>query len=349
MATTRTTEQVRFELTAKDRTAQVMTGFRKNMDAGVKSAAMMSTQLLALAGAGGGLTMLMRSAINAGSAITDMATATRTGIEEIQILTAAARKAGASNDQMANLLIRVQKSASDAARGLSTATDAFAKLGIDAQAFLNLSPEQMLETLSQSMVAAGDDTRAYGAAMDLLGTRNAPKLMEVLQRLGTEGFESLAEEAKAAGQIMSEDIAKDMDDAADRLDQFQTRLTKFAAVVTSKFMAVGDAIGKAIGELAYGTPEEIAIQGFMKQAEEMLKAEGVFAAIDYGNARAAERKAVNQRLIYARALTLMHEEKARFEKAENDIQENGLTDPTTNETPTRFFNTENLFEVLSSQ
>lgn len=206
-----------------------------------------------------GLSMMAKNAIDAGSAISDMATATQTGIEELQVLTFAAREAGASNEQMANLLVRAQKSANDAARGLSTAKDAFAQLGINAETFIDLAPERKLEVLGQALVTAEGDTRAYGAALDLLGTRNAPKLMEVLQRLGTDGFDKMANDAKDAGQIMATEVALSMDKTADTIENFRNRMTNLFAeqifvmkselnteILTLQFLKIAVKFSKAI-------------------------------------------------------------------------------------------------------
>ena len=210
-----------------DKTAVQLNKIKRNL-MGLKATAMSAgTALTGLGGVAGvaGMAAMARSAISLGSSITDMAIATRTGIEEIQVLNFAAQEAGASQEQMANLLVRVQKSASDASRGLSTAKDAFAKLNINADEFLDLSPEEMLETVGKSLAQAGTDTEAYGAALDLLGTRNAPKLMEVLQRLGTEGFEELARQAREAGQVMDDETARRLDNAADSIDRFKKKVT----------------------------------------------------------------------------------------------------------------------------
>jgi hypothetical protein len=197
---------------------------------------------------------ITKQAIDAGSAITDMATATRTGIEQLQILNFAALQAGASADQMGNLLIRVQKSAADSAKGLSTAVDAFAKLNINTETFINLRPEQMLEVVGKALVEAGDDTEAYGAALDILGTRNAPKLMEALIKLGREGFGSLSEEAKRSGILMSEDTAQGLDAIADKLEIFKTATTAnvgYAVVYWAKLVGIvkdADSVIKSVNE-----------------------------------------------------------------------------------------------------
>jgi len=252
---------------AQRRTANVVKEFKSAS----RAASNLSRSLGLVVGIGT-ITRLASNAIQAGSAITDMAEATRTGIEEIQILNFAAIRAGASQEQMANLLVRVQKSASDAARGLSTQTEAFNRLGISVDKFINLSPDQMLVEVSKALVAAGDDTRAYGAALDILGTRNAPKLMEVMKTLGDEGFGSVAAAARNAGQVMSEDLARDMDSAADKLAEFQTRITNISAAVVGKIMDVSDALGELAGHHIYGNNDG----GLRDFAESQLRAEGAF-------------------------------------------------------------------------
>lgn len=255
------TKRVEIPITATDkatRTIKRVQGSLRGLAMSARSAMASMTGFGSIAGTTG-IAMLAKSAIDAGSAITDMATATQTGVEELQALTFAAREAGASNEQMANLLVRAQKSANDAARGLSTAKDAFAQLGINAEKFIDLAPERKLEVIGQAIVNADGDTRAYGAALDLLGTRNAPKLMEVLQRLGTEGFDQLAEDASKAGQIMAENVAQSMDDTADAIETFRTKMTNLFAeqifimkselnteILTLQFLKVAVKFSKAI-------------------------------------------------------------------------------------------------------
>ena len=224
------TKDAKIRITAQDKTKAAIRQVQRNLS-GLKSAAGMASA--ALGGLGGALTIsglyrISTSAINAGSAITDMAVATNTGVEQLQALTFAAQEAGASQEQMANLLVRVQKSAADAKRGLSTAKEAFKLLNISVDEFIEMSPEQMLEQVGKALVDAGDDTRAYGAALDLLGTRNAPKLMEVMKRLGSEGFGSVEDAARDANQVMSEDTAQALDELADKAERAKTALVNLA-------------------------------------------------------------------------------------------------------------------------
>lgn len=237
-------------------------------------------------------TRMANNAIQAGSAITDMAISTRTGVEELQALTFAAREAGASNEQMANLLVRANKSANDAARGLSTASDAFEQLGIDAKAFLDLPSERKIEEIGKAIVRSKGDVRAYGSALDLLGTRNAPKLMEVLERLGTEGFDSVADAARKAGQVMNEQMAQRMDKTADRLEEFKTRMTNISAAVVSSIMDISDALGTLAATAIYGDGDKV----LREFAESQLRSEGAFDDLRGRGSAAKKAKMVAQRM-----------------------------------------------------
>jgi hypothetical protein len=223
------------------------------------------------------LGLLAKRAISTGSAITDMAKATNTGIEELQVLQFAARDAGASNEQMMNTLVRIQKSASDASRGLSTATDAFDKLGINVDRLMGMKPEEMLTLLATKLHESKGDVTAYGAALDLLGTRNAPKMMEVLERLATDGFAKVSQEARAAGQIMSEDVAKDLDAAADKIERFTNKVTILMGNLLSLFQKVGEGFGYLAGEAVYG---DMGDDKFLKKlAEDKLRSRGAFEGL----------------------------------------------------------------------
>jgi hypothetical protein len=68
--------------------------------------------------------------------------------------------------------------------------------------------------------------------MDLMG-KNAPFLMAVLQQLGKDGFGALKKDAQSAGQVMSEDMIKQLDAAGNEIEKFKTKMTiKVAAPAT---------------------------------------------------------------------------------------------------------------------
>lgn len=191
---------------------------------------------------------LARQAIDYGSAISDAAVATNTNTEALQVLRYQATQTGASVEQLDKALIQSNKAAVDAANGSKSAANAFQFLGIHANSFINLPTEQKLELLASRMAQSTDKNRAAAAVMDIIGTKNAPKLMEMLQRLGVEGYGKLAEEAKKAGQVMDEDTIKRLDDAGDAIDRFKTRTTILTGETLGFWMKVGEKGFKAAAQ-----------------------------------------------------------------------------------------------------
>ena len=150
----------------------------------------------------------------------------------------------------------------------------------------------MLEAVGKALVNAEGDTRAYGAALDLLGTRNAPKLMEVMKRLGTDGFDMISSKAKAAGQVMSEELAQDMDATADALERFGTRMTNISAVIVSKVLDIADAFGTMAGAAVYGLDDK----GLREFARTQLREEGAFEGLKGRGGAAQINKMIDERM-----------------------------------------------------
>lgn len=194
---------------------------------------------------------LGRSAIQYGSEVSDAATATGVGIEQLQALQYVAEQAGAGADKMTQALIRAQKSGYDASRGLSTTTDALSKLGIKVADYVRLTPEKRLEALSVAMVGAKDQSNAVGAVMDLLGTRNAPKLMEVLQNLAIEGVDQLTDRLKGLGLVMDEYTSKRLDAAGDAIERFNRQVT----ILAGETIIAGEKASRSLGMSIAGLVE----------------------------------------------------------------------------------------------
>jgi hypothetical protein len=186
------------------------------------------------------LTRMTMSAIEYGSALTDASIATNTNIEALQVLRYAAQKAGADQKKLEMALVKANKAAVDASNGLTTYSRAFDYLGINTQHFIDLPSEQKMITLANAMSRSTDKNRAAAAVMDIIGTRNAPKLMEVLQDLAGDGYGDLMKAAREAGQVMDEETAKRLDAAADRLAEFKTKMTIGTGEILGFWMDVAD-------------------------------------------------------------------------------------------------------------
>ncbi|MFA6288075.1 MAG: hypothetical protein WC661_11885 [Opitutaceae bacterium] len=166
-----------------------------------------------------------QAAIVYASATNDAANAAGVTSDAIQILGQLARNNGADVGDMGKAMVQLQSNATDAARGNDILIGKFSRLGISAKDFSKLRPEEQMERFGRAIANAGSDQEALTAAMDIIGAKNAPKLMAALRELGTNGYAFVADEARKAGVVMSEEMVKKLDEAGDRFETLKVRLT----------------------------------------------------------------------------------------------------------------------------
>lgn len=178
--------------------------------------------------AGGALIGAGKAAMDYASSIQDAADQSGASTTAIQSLAYVAQQNGASLDEMNKALIQLTKASAEAAAGNEEAAAKFARLGIDAKAFAALRPEEQMERLGRAILGAGNEQEALAAAMDLVGAKNAPKLMASLRQLGSEGYAAVEQSARQAGQVMSTETIQALDKAQDRIAAFTTKVTILA-------------------------------------------------------------------------------------------------------------------------
>ncbi len=171
-----------------------------------------------------GLGMLARKAIDTGSAISDMATQLRIGTTELQTLQAIAQKAGITQMDLEKSLRSVQQRTQDALDGNTGYQESFQRLGIDVQAFANLPLEQKMETVARAYKKSGESLEAYSDISTILGTKAGPKMLEVLDKLSSEGFPALQQAAIDGGRVMDEETIASLDRASDEIGKWQNKM-----------------------------------------------------------------------------------------------------------------------------
>jgi len=210
-----------------------------------------------------------RSSIRYASALTDTAAATQTNVEALQVLNALARDAGARQEQLRQALSKTTVNAQLAADGQAEYARQFGALGINVERFLALPVERRLEALGRALVTATDRNRAYLAVTRLLGEEAGPRMLEVLERLGTEGFESLAAKIRESGELLSELDAQKLDALSDTMERWKTR----ALVVIGEVVAGLDDLYKRLTGQGIN-PEQQAEIDARARAIAQLRAEG---------------------------------------------------------------------------
>jgi hypothetical protein len=165
----------------------------------------------------------VKSAIDHGSSLTDAAKAARTTVESMGVLTAKAAETGVGVDQLRQIMVKTSTQTADVIRGNEKLGDAYAQLGINTQKFLALPTEERLASIGRAYVESGKSQQAYNAMVEIFGERVGPKMVELLEDLGTRGFSKVRQEAMAAGLVLSELDAQNLDGLGDAMTRWKTR------------------------------------------------------------------------------------------------------------------------------
>ena len=205
--------------------------FQTGMAAATASTTGLRSSLAGLSGplAAIGFVGAARRAVNLGSKISDLAVQLNIGTTELQVLMRATQEAGVGQNTLARALRNVQIRTQEALLGNASYGEAFERLGINVEEFNELPVEQKFIAIAEASEQAEDKQSAYASAARILGERAGPELQEVLQTLARDGWQVVHDAAEDAGQIMSEDVAQDMDAAADAVEDLSTQFTILTA------------------------------------------------------------------------------------------------------------------------
>lgn len=189
-------------------------------------------------------------------AIKDNSEALGVSREAYQVLGLAIEEAGGKPERMSRAVAELNRSLLDARQVSSAASGAFRVLGLNASELERLPVERRMEVIGRAIANAKDKTEAFGAAGEILGSKDLPTLLSALKALGIDGYDALAAKAEKAGKIMS-------DDTIERLDKAQK------AIDALKRKVVIDA-GESIAAL--GVLKQSAVKGFGDTLIGVLKA-----------------------------------------------------------------------------
>lgn len=186
----------------------------------------------------GAIVSFGKSILDLGGKITDLATQANLSTDAFQTFANAGKESGVTGEQIANAFNKLAESVQDAAEGSKTAVDAFAKLHLTAAGLKALRPEEQFTLIAAQIQDATDKEAAFNAALDILGSKNAPKLREVLQRLGTEGFGQLSKEFENV-RFTPEQL-KTLDEAGDALQRIWDTIKLISARAVTGILAPPD-------------------------------------------------------------------------------------------------------------
>lgn len=199
-------------------------GLGRSLGALNNKAKVLSGTLIGLTGIGG-FGSLARSAIEFGSTQSDIAGQLKINTVAFQVYAGAIRDAGGSQEQMQKAILAQQQAIVQGYEGLTTYTRAFDRLGLSVDRLRSMKPEVQFAMIANAVANAKDQQGALTAVSEIYGRRNAPQLIEVMERLSKDGFGKLADEIRRTYGIMDEETQKRLDRAADRIEQFKQRAT----------------------------------------------------------------------------------------------------------------------------
>jgi hypothetical protein len=175
-----------------------------------------------------------------GDEVAKMAKRTGLSVETLSELRFVASQTGTEFSTLENGFRKMQRSIYDAGRGLSTAVDALADLGLTYKDLEGLSPEEQFKLLADRIGKVKDPTKKAAIAMSLFG-RTGTNLIPMFDQ-GAAGINALQEEARRLGLTMRSEDAKAAEDFTDAMD----RLWK---VVKMTAFHVGAALAPALQKI----------------------------------------------------------------------------------------------------
>lgn len=204
----------------------------------------MGTKIFAIgAGVLAPLLGAVKQLMSAGDALDKMSSRVGASVEFLSALSHAAQIGGTDISAMEVGIRRLQRTAYDAARGLSTATEAFADLGIEVRGADGQlkNTEQLFMESAAALSRMENNTKKAALATVIFG-RAGTQLLPMLKD-GSDGLVAVMEEAQKLGIVMSGEDAT----AAAELTDAWTRLT---SVLKMAAIRIGAALAPTLTELA---------------------------------------------------------------------------------------------------
>jgi hypothetical protein len=157
-------------------------------------------------------------------------------VEQLSSLEFAAGLSGMGTEQLAASMGRLVRSMSDAARGVGTAKDAFARLGVEVQRADGTlrNSEEVLKDLADQLSGIENETERAGVGTQIFG-RQWQAVAPLLNQ-GADGIAALQQEAAALGLVLSTETARAAELFNDNLTRLQSGVTGLWRGLTAELL-----------------------------------------------------------------------------------------------------------------
>lgn len=169
--------------------------------------------------------LIIKQTVDTGDAFNDMSLRTGVAVEDLSALAYAAKQSGTDIESMETSLKFLTRAIDDTSKGIGTAKDTFAKLGIsvtDTEGKLRPTVEVMKD-VATAIAAIENPTEQAATAMELFGARSGTQLVPLL-KLGEAGIDSLMKKAEELGIVLSTSEAKAADNFKDKMNDLKESL-----------------------------------------------------------------------------------------------------------------------------
>jgi hypothetical protein len=132
--------------------------------------------------------------------------------------------AGQNSEALLGALRSINTRVQQAKEGSKQYVDIINRMGYSTEQFVALSTEDRLEAIARNYNSATDKSKAYLDVVTLMGEDAGPKLLEVLKKIGTEGFDKLNEKMEKSGRIMKTDAIENLNNMKVALDEATSKI-----------------------------------------------------------------------------------------------------------------------------
>ena len=196
--------QAEIVLTARDRTKSAFSSVNRGLG---------RIASIGLAGAVAGTVLLTRASLKQIDALAKQSQLLGITTEKLAAFQLVAAKTGVEQKTLEKSLINVTRVVAEAAEGTGLATDTLKKLGLEAKALSQLSPDEQFLKIADAMKGLNSQSEKVLASYELFGGRGAA-LLRTLEA-GSDAFREAEERTKRFGTAISAVNAKTVEDAND--------------------------------------------------------------------------------------------------------------------------------------
>lgn len=180
----------------------------------------------------------VREAFAMAGVIKDQAENLQMTTEAYQVLGQVIKDAGGDMQLLSLMIAQNNRSLAEARSLAGPAANAYRTLGLDPAQMEGMAPERRMEAIGRAIARSKDETAAYGAVSQVVGSRNLPLLIGALKSLASEGYDKAAAAAKNLGQVMDNETVTALDRAQKQIEKLKRGLAVQAGKDVAEMMKV---------------------------------------------------------------------------------------------------------------